>query len=585
MLGSDRDASGQTARLGDKLLKLIPVAKNTEDKPRASTKAHIWQILRMGLAGNSLGFLGLLLVLSAVCGTGVLFLLNSEAKGVERHSYSALNAVMFALLLVTYRLAQNRLIRSAAAAIEAALNEKRQRIVAEVLRLSLRDIELIEATRLRDGIAAHYGSLSQTLVPIIAGSEALVLLLFMFAYVLSLSAFAGALTVVVVGLTVIGFLNRSKAMEAEFAAASAADARFRTLTDAIARGTKELQLSLRRRLGLEQAMRDSSTALAKGRSASAAHLADLISTGTTISYLLAGAVVFAMPLLSSQADSDISRVIIAVIFLLGPIGSVVQTAQQVTTAQYAIKAITGFEEDLAAYQSSGSNQSSATLKPDTLAADIEEFTSISLNAVQYVHTGSQGFAINDVDFTLSKGEIVFLTGGNGSGKTTLLRVLTGLYPRSSGNLMLNGHDLPSLPPQDYRELFAAVFADFHLFDRPFGLDADELSLFAVWLERLGIRGLFGEDLSELDTKALSTGQRKRVALALALAESRPILVLDEWAADQDPETRQRFYEAILPTLRAEGRTIFAITHDEKYFHLCDRRLHMAEGRLAQGGPQ
>jgi putative ATP-binding cassette transporter len=126
-----------------------------------------------------------------------------------------------------------------------------------------------------------------------------------------------------------------------------------------------------------------------------------------------------------------------------------------------------------------------------------------------------------------------------------------------------------------------VFADFHLFDRPFGLDTDELSVFAVWLERLGIRDKLGDDLSVLDAKALSTGQRKRVALALALAEARPILVLDEWAADQDPETRQRFYEEILPALRAEGRTIFAITHDEKYFHLCDRRLHMAEGRLVQ----
>jgi putative ATP-binding cassette transporter len=581
MFGSDGGASGQTESLGDKLLKLIPVPKNTEDKPRTSTKAYLGQILRKGVAGNSLGFLGLLLVLSAVCGTGVLFLLNSEAKGVERHSYSALNAVMFALLLVTYRLAQNRLIRSAAAAIEAALNDKRQRIVAEVLRLSLRDIELIEATRLRDGIAAHYGSLSQTLVPIIAGAEALVLLLFMFAYVLTLSVFAGALTVVVVGLTVIGFLSRSKAMEAELAAASAADARFRTLTDAIAQGTKELQLSLRRRLGLEQAMRDSSTALAKGRSASAAHLADLISTGTTISYLLAGAVVFAMPLLSSQADSNLSRVVIAVIFLLGPIGSVVQTAQQVATAQYALKAITGFEDDLAAHQSSGPNRSYAISQPTIEAADPEDFTTISLESVEYVHTGAQGFAINDVDLTLSKGEIVFLTGGNGSGKTTLLRVLTGLYPVGSGVLRLNGQDLPRLPPQSYRELFAAVFADFHLFDRPFGLDADELSVFAVWLDRLGIRDKLGDDLSVLDAKALSTGQRKRVALALALAEARPILVLDEWAADQDPETRQRFYEEILPTLRAEGRTIFAITHDEKYFHLCDRRLHMAEGRLVQ----
>jgi putative ATP-binding cassette transporter len=407
----------------------------------------------------------------------------------------------------------------------------------------------------------------------------------MFAYVLSLSVFAGALTLVVVGITVAGYLNRSKAMEAELAAASAANARFRMLTDAIALGAKELQLSLRRRMGLEEAMRDSSTALAKGRSASAAHFADLISTGTTISYMLAGAVVFVMPLLSSQADGDISRVVIAVIFLLGPIGSVVQTAQQFATAQYALSAITRFEADLAALQANGADRPQVISRPETEAAETEEFASISLASVQYSHTGAQGFTINDIDLTLSKGEIVFLTGGNGSGKTTLLRVLTGLYPREAGTLRLDGQDLPALPPQSYRELFSGVFADFHLFDRPFGLDAGELSVFAEWLDRLGIRDKLGEDLTVLTTDALSTGQRKRVALALALAEARPILVLDEWAADQDPETRKRFYEEILPMLRAEGRTIFAITHDEQYFSFCDRRLHMVEGRLVQGDPR
>jgi putative ATP-binding cassette transporter len=380
-------------------------------------------------------------------------------------------------------------------------------------------------------------------------------------------------------MTVAGYLNRSKAMEAELAASAAADARFRTLTDAIALGAKELQLGLRRRIGLEEAMRDSSTALAKGRSASAAHFADLISTGTTISYLLAGAVVFVMPLLSTQADGDVSRVVIAVIFLLGPIGSVVQTAQQVTTAQYALNAINGFEADIAARQSIGADQSNSASDSMSEATEQEAFASISLTCVQYVHTGAQGFAISDIDLTLSKGEIVFLTGGNGSGKTTLLRVLTGLYPRASGAMQLNGRDVSELPPQSYRELFAAVFADFHLFDRPFGLDESEMSVFEVWLERLGIRDNLGDDLAELATKTLSTGQRKRVALALALAEARPVLVLDEWAADQDPEFRKYFYKVIVPYIKRLGKTLIAISHDDRYFDVADEIITIDQGKL------
>jgi len=584
MPASDEDASGQDGGLGDQLLKLIPPVRKADSKPRQTARSALAQLLRLG-AEESLGQLMLVAVLSALCGTGVLFLLNAEAKEIEQHHYSTLTAVLFIGLLVLYRGAQSRLIRTAAGAIEAALDHKRQRVVADVLQLSLRDIELIEGSKLRDGIAAHYRSLSQTLVPLIAGAEALLLLVFMFAYVLSLSIFAGVLTLVVVGVTVAGYLNRNKQMEAEMRAASAADARFLGLSDAIVGGAKELQLSLGLRIGLQEAMQASSAALAKGRSATAAHFADLIATGTTISYMIAGAVVFVMPLVVGQGDEDISRIVVAVIFLLGPIGSVVQTAQQFTTAQYALSAINAFEADVADRKAKSAELSECGAEPEVGAHPTFTFEDIAMDRLRYVHVGQKSFAIEDVNLSLRKGEIVFLTGGNGSGKTTLLRVLTGLYPRTDGALRLNDQAVSMMPPQAYRELFAGVFADFHLFDQPFGLDEAGIFAFDRWLVELGIRDKLGADVTQIAADQLSTGQRKRVALALALAQARPILVLDEWAADQDPETRRRFYEEILPALRAEGRTIFAITHDEKYFQMCDRRMHMVEGRLIQWGPQ
>jgi putative ATP-binding cassette transporter len=70
-----------------------------------------------------------------------------------------------------------------------------------------------------------------------------------------------------------------------------------------------------------------------------------------------------------------------------------------------------------------------------------------------------------------------------------------------------------------------------------------------------------------------------LALALAIAEDRPILVLDEWAADQDPVTRARFYNEFLPMLKAAGKTVVAVTHDERYFGCADTRYHMEEGRM------
>ena len=75
-----------------------------------------------------------------------------------------------------------------------------------------------------------------------------------------------------------------------------------------------------------------------------------------------------------------------------------------------------------------------------------------------------------------------------------------------------------------------------------------------------------------------------MALALALAEDRPVLLLDEWAADQDPATRERFYRQILPTLKQTGKTIIAVTHDERYFDCADVRYHMDEGRMQRVRP-
>ena len=83
------------------------------------------------------------------------------------------------------------------------------------------------------------------------------------------------------------------------------------------------------------------------------------------------------------------------------------------------------------------------------------------------------------------------------------------------------------------------------------------------------------------TTNLSTGQRKRLALINALLEEKPILVIDEWAADQDPYFRKKFYTQIIPILKKEGITIISITHDDKYYHCADKLYRMDFGKLSQ----
>ena len=78
---------------------------------------------------------------------------------------------------------------------------------------------------------------------------------------------------------------------------------------------------------------------------------------------------------------------------------------------------------------------------------------------------------------------------------------------------------------------------------------------------------------------LSTGQRKRLALIVAILEDKPVYVFDEWAADQDPVFRKYFYHVILPDLRKRGKTVLAVTHDDHFFHIADRVFQMEYGTL------
>ena len=83
------------------------------------------------------------------------------------------------------------------------------------------------------------------------------------------------------------------------------------------------------------------------------------------------------------------------------------------------------------------------------------------------------------------------------------------------------------------------------------------------------------------TTSLSRGQRKRLALVTAYLENRPIYVFDEWAADQDPTFRRVFYLNLLPELKRRGKTVVAITHDDRYFSGADRIIKLEVGKVVE----
>jgi putative pyoverdin transport system ATP-binding/permease protein len=211
------------------------------------------------------------------------------------------------------------------------------------------------------------------------------------------------------------------------------------------------------------------------------------------------------------------------------------------------------------------------------------FQSIALLGVlhRYYHEQSdEMFTLGPIDLDFRPGEVTFLVGGNGSGKTTLAKLLVGLYPPEEGELILNGEVVDHTNRDHYRQLFSTIFSDFHLFDRLLetggaALDSEGNRLLA----KLHLQNKVKVENGAFTTLALSQGQRKRLALVVAYLENRPFFMFDEWAADQDPVFKEVFYREVLPELRAMGKAVLVISHDDRYFHLADRLIRMESGCL------
>ncbi|EOH4414549.1 multidrug ABC transporter permease/ATP-binding protein [Campylobacter coli] len=206
---------------------------------------------------------------------------------------------------------------------------------------------------------------------------------------------------------------------------------------------------------------------------------------------------------------------------------------------------------------------------------IKDWRQISFKNTSFSY--DDNFHLNPVNLDLKKGELIFLIGKNGSGKSTFCMLLTGLFKPSEGEIFVDDMKIDDNNLDIYRSLVSAVFSDFHLFTKTLAKEkfADEEKI-TSWLEFLELKGKTRVEDHELVLTKLSTGQKKRLAMLIALLEERDILVLDEWAADQDPVFRRFFYKKLLPLLKEQGKTIFAITHDDAYFDSADR-IFLAEG--------
>lgn len=260
---------------------------------------------------------------------------------------------------------------------------------------------------------------------------------------------------------------------------------------------------------------------------------------------------------------DAVTISLTILFLRAPIMMVLFSFPGIFKAKIAFKKLSSLE--LAPYKSEFELGGEAP----------KEFQSLKLCGINFSYDEG-GFGLKDVNLEINRGESIFLIGKNGSGKSTLFMIMAGLLEPSGGKILMNDTEIAKDNKKSYANAIGAIFSDFYLFEELF---SDDVELANRLLEKMFLDKKVKIKDAKFSTLNLSQGQKKRLAMVAMLLEGRKFLMLDEWAADQDPEFRKMFYQEILPEFKRKGYTVFAISHDDAYFDCADKIYSIENGVL------
>jgi len=223
-----------------------------------------------------------------------------------------------------------------------------------------------------------------------------------------------------------------------------------------------------------------------------------------------------------------------------------------------------------------------------------DIQTIEFKNVSFKYPGSETMVLQDISFKIENGEKISIVGLNGAGKTTLVKLICRLYRPTSGQILINGHDIFQYEHESYMKQIAAVFQDYKLF--AFSIEenitcqeADSDTTRTMELieevglkEKIanlpdGIKSLFGKAYDQKGIE-MSGGESQKVAIARALYKEASLIILDEPTSALDPIAEADIYENF--NKMVGGKTAIYISHRMSSSVFCDKILIIDQGKVS-----
>lgn len=536
---------------------------------------HLVNLLKAEAPG-ALRFIALMTLVSGAANAALVALINAGASAVYSSEEASKEFFLFLICLIVFSYGKMMAELRGKEVIENAMSGQRQRVFDKLLHARVYAVESMYHSDVIARTSRNVGQVLQASDTIVYGLQSMFMLVFCAIYLLWISP--AAFAAVFGGVALLGAIRhfRNENNRDTFEELILRENRQSRFLSDVMDGFKELKINALRRRALH---RDYDTLVHETSAMSIRAANDYIRARVVMQatfFIILAVIVFIIPRFTTVYSVQVMEITAVVLFIVGYLTGFLEIIPVFARTNAALQSMGELERELDAAAERHVNDDPE--RPGVF----DGFQRLATRHLTYAYVednGERGFGVGPIDLEVERGQILFIVGGNGSGKSTFIKLLTGLYAPTGGQIEIDNMAVTESTVGDLRRLYSIILTDFHLFDRLYGFGGVDEERVNDLIRRMRLEDKVSFRNGAFSTQKLSTGQRKRLALIVAMLEDREIYVFDEWAADQDQHFRKFFYEDMLQDLKKAGKTVIAVTHDEAYWSCADKVVRMDYGRV------